>query len=721
MLKKNGMLVCKVVIKKLPFELDYLAKKGTRAEDYPFGIRVQVPYRSGMVIGMVVGLSDHLSVPLHKAKHIVTLLDPGISMELQRSFFISFCRYYTSSIAELLQMCIPKLMWAQQEAVYSKRYVASVDKVVTRSYLTVGQWRLYDWLREKELPVSCGEMLEAGFRQKTIDQCIGKDMLTIGKDCTQKAPPPPDLTQAQQSIYDQVINRNVPENHYIYGITGSGKTYLYIALARYWIDRGGQVLLLVPEIGLTPQLTKKVRKFFAPGRVRCLHSGLSDVQRYQTWQECASETVQLLIGTRSALFAPLPSLSAVIIDEEHDLSYQQMSQIRYSARGVAFMRAKSQGVNLILGSATPSLSALKLVEDGLLQMHQLTERFQGYALPQVELVPIQSGCTRVGFAKQSLDVVGSTLSAGKRVLVFINRRGYAPCLWCPNCDQNIECLGCEMPMTYHQADKIMECHRCQVKRPVDYRCGQCGLGSCIPLGQGTEKVSLFLASEFSGYDVIKMDKDTCGTWNQLQSVLQAVHKPGPKVIVATQMLVKGHHIEGLDAVIVLGADHSLFSKDYKAKEHLLSQMHQVLGRAGRDGGRGHVLIQTEHPTNSIWDSVINHMYLTGAGSLLKERRQYGLPPFSAQVVLCLSAKHQKHLIEEAALLAKQLREDFPNIDVIGPMPSLQPKLKGSYRYTVLLQAQSKRDLQAVVNKTSQLQKQLMRSCSLIMDRDPVEF
>ena len=715
------MLVCKVVVKRLPFQLDYLAKDGTSATDYPFGVRVKVPYRNTNIIGIVVGLSGTLSVCQSKAKKVESILENRGFLSIQEAFYKSFCHYYSADISRLLQMCLPKHMWESEEDPSSDRYEARVDRVVARSHLTASAWKLYDWVLKEGQGKRCGDLLAAGFRRSTIKQCLDKEMLKTQSTRPNPQVQSPNLTENQQAILVAIVQEEVQKNHYIYGVTGSGKTYLYIALAQHWISKGGQVLMLVPEIGLTPQLIKRVSDYFDPTVVGCLHSGLSDNQRHQTWHDCSVGTVQLLIGTRSALFAPLPRLKAIIVDEEHDLSYQQMSQIRYSARGVSFMRAKADKAHLVLGSATPSLAALKLISDGLLFEHRLNERFKGYCLPEVELVSIKGGKTEVGFASRSLEVIKDTLAKGKRVLVFINRRGYAPCLWCPGCDKNLLCHGCDRTMTYHQSEKMMECHRCQVKRKVDYRCEYCKLKTCIPLGEGTEKVAIFLQSYLAGVDILKMDRDSCKTWRQIEALLEVIHRPGPKVIVATQMLVKGHHIENLDAVVVMGADQSLFSKDYKAREHLFAQMHQVIGRSGRDGSKGRVLIQTAHIENPIWKYVVSHEYLKGASGLLAERSQYALPPYTTQVAIHFSGKQQDRILKLATSLAERIKRLHKQITVIGPMPSLQAKLKGSYRVVLLLQAQTRAEIHAALQTVARFESALQMRAALVIDRDPVEI
>lgn len=718
------MLVCKVVIRKLPFALDYLAVDGDSCEDYAFGTLVEVPYRNVMAVGIVVATTDRLSVAKGKAKKIAKRGSDIFSLGGQQRFLNAFCTYYAASMAELLQMIVPKEAWVLVNGFTGQWYQACCDKIVPRSTLTAAGWKLHEWLVANG-PTRSTQMIAAGFRQVTIDQCEQKRM--VEQVASLPHPPvdqkslAPELSPSQQEVFDAVVSPSSQSIHYIHGVTGSGKTYLYIALAQHAMRQGGQVLLLVPEIGLTPQLHKKLLTFFLSHEVAILHSGLSDQQRVRVWQDCCDETVKLLVGTRSALFAPLPKLELMIVDEEHDLSYKQMSQIRYSARGVCFMRAKAQGCRLVLGSATPSLACLRQVQEGLLSMHRLSTRYHGAGLPRVSLVDVSAMTLEVGFSQVAIDAVSETLAVGKRVLIFINRRGYAPCLWCPGCDQNKLCSGCDRPLTYHQTDKALACHRCQVVLKMQYRCDSCGLDTCVPIGQGTEKVALFMQERFPDVPVVKMDRDSCKTWKQLESTLAVVHTPGPKVIVATQMMVKGHHIEDLDTVVVMGVDQSLHSKDFKAQEYLLAQMAQVIGRSGRGDDYGSVLIQTSFSDHPLWPYVVNHAYDDGAEYLLAQRQSYGLPPYSYQVGVYVSHKRQDVALSKAQQLSLTVQRLYHGLLVMGPMSTTVAKISGQHRVVLLFQSADRARLQALVNRLPDFLGQDRIQGCMVIERDPVEF
>ena len=714
------MLVCKIIIKKLPFALDYLAMPGTTASDYPCGVIVEVPYRQSTSIGIVIQTTASLDVPLHKAKTIKSISRNRIDLTNIEAFYLKFANYYGASIAELLTMVIPKRLWVMDAFISPDWYHALVIKPSQESALTNSAQKLYRWLK-KSGNSRYSQMLHEGYRSVTIQQCLDKGVIASYCDieCI-NLPKPPILSDIQKSAFEKIML--APKGiHYINGVTGSGKTYLYIACARHWISLGHQVLLLVPEIGLTPQLYRKFESFLPARHIATLHSALPDHQRAHIWQECASGDIKLLIGTRSALFVPMAKLAAIIMDEEHDLSYKQLSQIRYSARGAAFMRAKTDGCQLILGSATPSLACLRLINDARLVQHSLRSRFTDVRMPRVDLIPIHEEKCSVGFSQAALDAIQTAMDKRQRVLVFLNRRGYAPCLWCPTCDHAISCPGCDRPYTYHQAEQRLACHRCQAAVEVTRHCPKCHAESCVPLGQGTEKVSIFLQQRFPEVPVIKMDKDTCGTWSQLSTTLNTIHKPGHKIIVATQMMIKGHHIEDLNTVIVLESDQSLRSKDYKAGESLLAQMGQVIGRSGRGLEQGVVYIQTSYSDHPLWSFIKAHRYDDAAHYLLKQRHQYGLPPYTAQLAVYFSSATIEKADRMATSLVRRLTNEHQSCSIIGPMPSLFAKLNGMHRAVVVIQSSQSADMHAIMQTVAHLKRTDKRYTGIIYERDPVEL
>ena len=711
------MLVCKVAIRRVPVLLDYLAPDGLTDDSFPFGTPVTVPYRQSTVTGIVVATSDTLAIPIKKAKKINSIENSGGLIAHLKVFYERFCAYYIVHLSDLLDIAVPQFVWTEISQSDAGYFLVNQEKIVSRSHLTQAGWKLYDWLSYQDIAQSQGSMRNAGFRQSTIDQVIKKDMVV---SAAQASPNPKKMTlsREQQGVFEKIVEQNNQSAHYVCGVTGSGKTYLYIALALHWAQQQGQVLLLVPEIALTIQMMQKIQTFFPRDEIGCLHSGLTARERQIAWHRAATGKTRLLLGTRSAIFTPLPHLKAIIMDEEHDQSYKQMSQIRYSTRGVAFQRAQAQDAILVLGSATPSLACIRLIRDDRIMLHELKSRFNHGNSPHVNIINTKAEQLTVGFSTSALDLLDQTLQSGHRALIFLNRRGYSPALWCQVCDLNYICEGCKRPMVYHQAEQKLRCHRCQVVSNVVTSCQKCGRDSLVPLGEGTEKISLFLQERYPNHTIIKMDRDSCKTHTELQSLLNAIHQPGPKLIVATQMLVKGHHIPALNSVIVLGADQALYSQDFRAHEYLLAQMHQVIGRSGREGETGHVLIQSENTQHPIWSSLMSTRYYDAALELLAERERYQLPPFQYQTTLTLSAKHQTRLNNYALKIREHLDNYTSNLSIVGPIEPSQSMINGEHRRALVIQSQRPSDMQTALIVLSDLSHPT--SIRAIIDRDPID-
>jgi primosomal protein N' (replication factor Y) len=711
------MLVCKVAIRRVPVLLDYLAPDGLTDDSFPFGTPVTVPYRQSTVTGIVVATSDTLAIPIKKAKKINAIENSGGLIAHLKVFYERFCAYYIVHLSDLLDIAVPQFVWTEISQSDAGYFLVNQEKIVSRSHLTQAGWKLYDWLSYQGIAQSQGSMRNAGFRQSTIDQVIKKDMVV---SAAQASPNPKKMTLSgeQQGVFEKIVEQNNQSAHYVCGVTGSGKTYLYIALALHWAQQQGQVLLLVPEIALTIQMMQKIQTFFPRDEIGCLHSGLTARERQIAWHRAATGKTRLLLGTRSAIFTPLPHLKAIIMDEEHDQSYKQMSQIRYSTRGVAFQRAQAQDAILVLGSATPSLACIRLIRDDRIMLHELKSRFNHGNSPHVNIINTKAEQLTVGFSTSALDLLDQTLQSGHRALIFLNRRGYSPALWCQVCDLNYICEGCKRPMVYHQAEQKLRCHRCQVVSNVVTSCQKCGRDSLVALGEGTEKISLFLQERYPNHTIIKMDRDSCKTHTELQSLLNAIHQPGPKLIVATQMLVKGHHIPALNSVIVLGADQALYSQDFRAHEYLLAQMHQVIGRSGREGETGHVLIQSDNTQHPIWSSLMSTRYYDAALELLAERERYQLPPFQYQTTLTLSAKHQTRLNNYALKIREHLDNYTSNLSIVGPIEPSQSMINGEHRRALVIQSQRPSDMQAALIALAALSHPT--SIRAIIDRDPID-
>ncbi len=447
----------------------------------------------------------------------------------------------------------------------------------------------------------------------------------------------PELSAAQSVAVTQIDAAGDAFGAFVLqGATGSGKTEVYLQCATRTLARGRGVLLLVPEIALTPQLIERFRVRL-PGELVVLHSGLSDAQRLMAWRAARDGRARVVLGTRSAVFAPLPSLGLIIVDEEHDSSYkQQESGCRYSARDVAVMRAREAQIPIVLGSATPALETLHNIATGRYRVLQLPRREDQSAAPLLRLVDLRAHAVHQGLSTPALEAMRRHLLAGSQVMVFINRRGYAPTLLCTACGWIAPCGQCDARLTVHRARNELRCHHCGAVDALPERCPRCG-HAAKAVGQGTERIEQTLQELFPEYPLLRLDRDTAARPDQLDRIVGQLRRGEARILVGTQMVTKGHHFPGMMLVVALNTDQGLFSSDFRAAERLAQTIVQVAGRAGRERERGEVLIQTEYPDHPLLLSLLEHGYDGFAQAALDERRAARWPPFGRLALLRASS------------------------------------------------------------------------------------
>lgn len=447
----------------------------------------------------------------------------------------------------------------------------------------------------------------------------------------------------------------------LHGVTGSGKTELYLRMARKVLEQGRQVMILVPEINLTPQLEQVVSsRLLCQGPVAnslaVMHSRLSDGDRLRTWLQVVRGQASILLGTRLALFTPMPRLGLIIVDEEHDASYKQQDGLRYSARDLAIWRAHDLKIPVVLGSATPSLESWRRACDGDYRLLSLPRRAQGQEPPEVCLLDTRRMRLEQGFSPVLLEALQQRLEAGQQSLVFINRRGYAPVLRCPSCAWLSQCRRCSTHVVLHRhrgGRHTLQCHHCGDARPVPRACPDCGDQDIQPLGWGTQRVEEFLAGQFPDARILRIDADATRHKGSAQALFAQVHAGQADILVGTQMVSKGHDFARLGLVGVLNADTMLFAQDFRAPERLFAQLMQVAGRAGRrfDGAR--VLVQTDYPDQAVYQALLHHDYAHFAKEALAERHDLGLPPYSYQALLTAQATRLEHCLEFLRKMRRQ--------------------------------------------------------------------
>jgi primosomal protein N' (replication factor Y) len=479
--------------------------------------------------------------------------------------------------------------------------------------------------------------------------------------------------------------------HLLHGVTGSGKTEVYINLSRRVISAGLQVLVLVPEISLTPQLTQRFTQRLAVP-VATLHSGLNDQQRLNAWHSASTTHAKLIIGTRSAIFTPVPDLGLIIIDEEHDGSYKQQRGFSYNARDLALVRAQKKNIPIILGSATPSLESLHNVNRQRFNIHKLHQRARNNTATRVELIDLRNQTMFEGLSASLLKKVEFHLENHGQVLLFINRRGFSPLLMCHECGWTTHCKRCDAHMTFHKSRQQLHCHHCGAESSMPVQCDDCNSTELLAIGSGTERIENFLSQRFPDVNVNRIDRDTTRRKGSLEDKLQKAHSGDSHILVGTQMLAKGHDFPNVTLVGVLDTDQALYSADFRASEHLAQLITQVSGRAGRAEKPGEVLIQTHHPDHPLLQTLLHKGYEKFADAALAERQQAGLPPFKHLALLRCNAI-KKNIGQDFMRAAVSLiNDDNTKVEIFGPVPAPMEKRAGRYRTQIMLQSSNRKTL-----------------------------
>jgi primosomal protein N' (replication factor Y) (superfamily II helicase) len=508
----------------------------------------------------------------------------------------------------------------------------------------------------------------------------------------------------------------------LHGVTGSGKTEVYLHLAARALERGRQALILVPEISLTPQLEARFRDAFPDAQIALLHSGLEDVARTGAWLAAARGTAGIVLGTRLALLAPMPRLGVVVVDEEHDASFKQQEGLRYSARDAAVYRAKLAGCPVILGTATPSLETWHNWTQGRYERLELPERASpGARLPTVRTVDRRQDPLEQGFSGALLRGIEKRLADREQSLVFINRRGYAPVLACEACGWTAGCGRCTARMVLHATDRRLRCHHCGAGNPIPRACPTCGNVDLKPMGRGTQRVEETLAARFPGARIVRIDRDSARRREELTRTLEGIRRGEGDILVGTQLLAKGHDFPALTLVGVLNADSALVSTDYRSPERLFAVLSQVAGRAGRRERPGEVLIQTRYPGHPLFAAQERHDFRGFADAQLAERRAAGFPPFVFEAALRAEAPKLEAAMEFLKAAARSVQAP-DEVEVFDPVPHLLTRRANLERAQLVMQSRSRQALQEHLKQlTERLFESAPRQVRWHLDVDPIEF
>ncbi|MCX7176086.1 MAG: primosomal protein N' [Proteobacteria bacterium] len=512
----------------------------------------------------------------------------------------------------------------------------------------------------------------------------------------------------------------------LHGITGSGKTEVYLRLIEQVLAQGKQALMLVPEIALTPQLEGRVAERFPQALVVSAHSGMADAARARGFLDALEGRADILLGTRLAVFAPLPRLGLIVVDEEHDPSFKQQEGLRYSARDVAVWRAHQLGVPIVLGSATPSLETFYHArrDGGRYRLLELTQRAVALAPPIVRCIDTRREKLQDGMSAALLAAIATRLERGEQSLIFLNRRGYAPVLACPACGWVSRCRRCAANLVVHLADKRLRCHHCGCEEAIPRQCPGCGHLDIHPFGRGTQRLEETLAARFPAAHILRVDRDSASTPAKWQAILDTIHGGRADILIGTQMLAKGHDFPMLTLVGVVGADAALFAADFRAPERLFSQLMQVGGRSGRAALPGEVLIQTEYPAHPLYQALEQHDFARFAASQLAERRAAGFPPFTFQALLRAEARQLETSLAFLKTAVDAARTLLPaGVSLYDPVPMRMFRVMALERAQLLVESSSRPALQAFLTAwVEQLYKlKAPRDLRWHLDVDPLEF
>ena len=678
------------------------------------GARVRVPFGPRKLIGVIVAVKSHSDYPTSKLKTAIEVLDaepiyqPHLWSTLQW-----LASYYLAPIGEVLELAMPvklrqgdacspaslktwrlsetgrsapidELQRAPLQLAIIKRFMRNSSLSSTDFRNETGSWRqAIKALLEKGWLLEFSQLPKLSLPQTEQD---GERSAGAGK--------PPITLNEQQRLASDSLLASIASGEFscslLHGVTGSGKTEVYFEAMHEVIKAGKQVLYLVPEIGLTPQLIERIEaNFECP--VVVMHSALNETERHLAWWHAQQGNARIVVGTRSAVFSAFVSLGLIVVDEEHDASFKQQDGVRYQARDVAIYRAKQESIACILGSATPSLESYYNAQRGRYQKIQLTQRATNVALPSIELFDTNKLPSSDGLSPPMLASISHTLGLGKQVMLFLNRRGYAPVMYCSACGDTSKCHRCDSNLTLHRQANRVRCHHCGFDGIAREQCASCKQLTMVEVGEGTQRVEEALALRFPQARVLRIDRDSTRRKGELAAHLQQARDGEADILLGTQLLTKGHDFPDVAMVGILGADQGLYSTDFRASEVLFQQIMQVAGRAGRRHTVGRVYIQTAFPEHTFFEWMRNHDYHGFAHSLLEERSSAAYPPFGYFALVRAESPHQAKALQFLRN-AKGNIHALAGVRVMDAVPAPMELRAGRYRAQLLICSEQRSSL-----------------------------
>jgi primosomal protein N' (replication factor Y) (superfamily II helicase) len=685
-----------------------------------WGVAVPCPLRQlftySSVVGQPVGPGDWVDISFGRrrltglvmeqvdkpegieTKPVLAVADPRLRLPPGTLELIRWViRYYHAAPGDAVASLVPSRISAGRAPAGETCWTAQPDQLRAIPQRAKRQAELYQWLSGRANATTT-EAEKAGFARRLLTALHSAGLVTRREDSLEP-PLSPAATRAlhlpnqAQTHAIETISNGQKEVFLLEGVTGSGKSLVYQYLAQRALNSGRQVLVLVPEIGLVPSMIEHMQ---ASGfAVAGYHSGMTDIERAAVWLGCAAGKVRLVVGTRSAILLPMPELAIIMVDEEQDSSYKQQEGIRYNARDLAVYRAGQQAIPVVLGSATPSLETLRNVETGRYRHCLLPERIGGSPMPDWRFIDVRGAADELAVPALE-EAMHRHLSQGRQVLVFLNRRGFAPLLTCLDCGWQACCDRCDVRYTYHRAANRLRCHQCDAQMVPPVRCPQCRSPRLDYRGRGTERLEQRLSAQFAGVPVIRIDRDVTRGKLEMERRLAVLKGGGAAILVGTQMLAKGHHLPNLTLAVIFDFDHALLSPDFRAREQAVQLAFQVAGRAGREARNAEIMLLTEFPGQPLLQYMADNDYPAYARFELDRRREHSLPPLAHMALLRVEGNPP-----DLALRALQTclsRAGLEQVQILGPHPCLTERRQGRYRYQLQLGADSRSLLHSALER-----------------------
>ena len=718
----------------LPRLFDYLVPDDVLLQ---IGMRVLVPFGTQKRVAIVADFPTKSDVPEDKLKAILQPLDLApLFTPIYWDWLHWAANYYQAGLGDVLFQALPVKLRNGESAVKNDRTfwrITDAGKNALEQGLlkrSKKQVEALQCLSEADLEKGNNDFSSAiwsalktkGFIEEISIQTTPLSwQQSLGDNPIVNAENRLTLNKQQALAFSQLLFHSDFNVWLLDGVTGSGKTEIYLQYIEEILKSGKQVLVLVPEIGLTPQTVQRFKTRFNV-EIDVLHSNLTDTQRLHVWDRARSGQSAIVIGTRSALFTQFSNLGAIILDEEHDASYKQQDSWRYHARDLAIVLAQKLNIAVLMGSATPSLESINNVQNNKYQHLVLSKRAGNSTALRHFVIDLKNQNIQNGLSKPLLERMKAHLEKGNQVLLFLNRRGFAPVLLCHECGWIAQCPHCEKPYTYHQHQNVLRCHHCGAQKTIPRQCGDCGSTHLVTTGLGTEQLEETLKMLFPHYSVARIDRDSTARKGKLEGYLEDIQQGKSQILIGTQMLAKGHHFPNIALVALVNVDSALFSLDFRAEERLAQLYIQVAGRAGRADKQGEVMLQTHYPDHPLLTTLLANGYQAFAKETLQLRHSMGLPPFTFQALFKTQARHSKLAENCLSQIADFFQsKQIAGLQMLGPMPAPFSKKAGQYRWQLLLQHPSRMTLQKALREYQQAKLEKNSQVRLILDVDPQDL